>query len=46
MLKKQTALADLFSKAGFTEEFSVTRMFFGEFTAKNCIYLAESLERG
>jgi len=44
--KKETALARLFFKAGFREEFSVKRMFFGEFTAKNCIYLAESLERG
>jgi GNAT superfamily N-acetyltransferase len=46
MPKKETDIANLFFKAGFTEEFSVTRMFFGEFTAKNCIYLAESLERG
>ena len=44
--KKETDLASLFFKAGFREEFSVKRMFFGEFTAKNCIYLAESLERG
>ncbi len=44
--KKEIALADLFLKAGFMEDFSVTRMFLGDFTAKNCIYLAESLERG
>jgi GNAT superfamily N-acetyltransferase len=31
---------------GFTEKFFVTRMFLGHVTAKNCIYLAESLERG
>jgi predicted N-acetyltransferase YhbS len=44
--KKETALSSLFSKFGFKEEFSVARMFFGEKVSKNCIYLAESLERG
>ncbi len=44
--KKETALSSLFSKFGFKEEFSVSRMFFGEKVSKNCIYLAESLERG
>jgi len=32
--------------AGFKEEFRLKRMFFGPVLAKNCIYLAESLERG
>jgi GNAT superfamily N-acetyltransferase len=44
--KKESELADMLSKIGFSEEFSVLRMFLGPFTAKNCIYLAESLERG
>jgi predicted N-acetyltransferase YhbS len=44
--KKETELANMLSKVGFSEEFSVLRMFLGPFTAKNCIYLAESLERG
>jgi predicted N-acetyltransferase YhbS len=44
--KKEPAFFNLFSKFGFKEEFSVSRMFFGEKVSKNCIYLAESLERG
>ncbi len=44
--KRETALFDVLLHAGFREDFSVARMFFGEVTAKNCIYLAESLERG
>jgi predicted N-acetyltransferase YhbS len=44
--KKETALAVTLSTAGFKEDFSVARMFFGPNVARNCIYLAESLERG
>ncbi|MCL5949424.1 MAG: GNAT family N-acetyltransferase [Candidatus Bathyarchaeota archaeon] len=44
--KKETALADMLFTLGFKEDFSVVRMFFGPVVAKNCIYLAESLERG
>lgn len=44
--KKETALADTLSTVGFKEDFSVVRMFFGPIVAKNCIYSAESLERG
>jgi predicted N-acetyltransferase YhbS len=44
--KSDKALFDLFSSVGFKEEFTVTRMFLGKPEAKNCIYLAESLERG
>jgi GNAT superfamily N-acetyltransferase len=44
--KKEIMLSNLFTKFGFKEEFSVSRMFFGENVSKNCIYLAESLERG
>jgi hypothetical protein len=36
----------LLSSVGFKEEFIVSRMFNGVSAAKNCIYLAESLERG
>jgi len=31
---------------GFAEEFSVSRMFLGKAAAKDCVYIAESLERG
>jgi predicted N-acetyltransferase YhbS len=41
-----SALLATASKAGFREEFRLTRMFSGPVVAKNCIYLAESLERG
>jgi len=44
--KTEVALSNMFLDVGFTEDFSVARMFLGESTAKNCIYLAESLERG
>jgi hypothetical protein len=44
--KKEVSLLESFAILGFKEEFSVSRMFLGEKPAKNCIYLAESLERG
>ncbi|MGD0451635.1 MAG: GNAT family N-acetyltransferase [Candidatus Bathyarchaeia archaeon] len=44
--KNEFALLDMLFNIGFTEDFSLARMFLGEATAKNCIYLAESLERG
>lgn len=44
--KKETALLNMLSKAGFREDFAVARMFLGAAVAKNCIYMAESLERG
>ncbi len=44
--KKEAALLKILSKTGFREDFRVTRMFLGAAVAKNCIYLAESLERG
>jgi predicted N-acetyltransferase YhbS len=44
--KADAALLDVFSSFGFREEFFVSRMFLGEVTAKNCIYMAESLEHG
>jgi len=44
--KKETTLLNMLSKAGFKEDFRVVRMFLGPAVAKNCIYMAESLERG
>ena len=44
--KNETALLNMLSKAGFKEDFGVARMFLGLAVAKNCIYMAESLERG
>jgi GNAT superfamily N-acetyltransferase len=44
--KTDKVLLDLFASIGFKEEFTVKRMFNGTNLAKNCIYLAESLERG
>ena len=44
--KKELALIATLSTAGFKGDFSVVRMFFGPNAARNCIYLAESLERG
>ena len=44
--KRETALLDMLNKDGLREEFSVVRMFLGSANAKNCIYTAESLERG
>ncbi len=44
--KKEKTLANMLFNADFKEDFSVSRMFLGEAVAKNCIYMAESLERG
>jgi GNAT superfamily N-acetyltransferase len=44
--KKERTLRNMLFNFGFKEDFSVVRMFLGSNTAKNCIYLAESLERG
>ena len=42
----ETELLDVAFKAGFKEEFRLSRMFLGSVVAKNCVYIAESLERG
>ena len=42
----EKALLEFLLKAGFREEFCVTRMFSGPPAGSNCIYAAESLERG
>jgi ribosomal protein S18 acetylase RimI-like enzyme len=44
--KKETELLSILSKAGLKEDFQVVRMFMGPAVAKDCIYAAESLERG
>jgi GNAT superfamily N-acetyltransferase len=44
--KKENALLNMLHKAGLKEDFRVVRMFLGPAIAKNCIYTAESLERG
>jgi GNAT superfamily N-acetyltransferase len=44
--KDERVLEKMLLGFGFKEEFSAVRMFFGEPVAKNCICMAESLERG
>jgi GNAT superfamily N-acetyltransferase len=44
--KKETSLINFLSGLGFEEDFSVPRMFLGSPSAKECVYVAESLERG
>jgi predicted N-acetyltransferase YhbS len=44
--KQETELINMLYKAGFKEDFRVVRMFLGPAITKNCIYAAESLERG
>jgi predicted N-acetyltransferase YhbS len=42
----ETVLLHLAKQVGFKDQFHLTQMFFGSILAKNCLYLAESLERG
>jgi hypothetical protein len=42
----QTALTKTALACGFKEDFRLLRMFWGFSSARNCLYLAESLERG
>jgi ribosomal protein S18 acetylase RimI-like enzyme len=44
--KKEASLLNILHKAGLKEDFRVVRMFSGPAVVKNCIYAAESLERG
>jgi hypothetical protein len=44
--KKDAALQAAFAGFGFKKEFFVSRMFLGKATASDCVYIAESLERG
>ena len=44
--KKEAELINILYQAGLKEDFRVVRMFLGPAVAQNCIYAAESLERG
>ena len=44
--KKETELFKILHKARLKEDFTVVKMLLGSPVAKNCIYTAESLERG
>jgi len=44
--KNQTSLQEYLYSVGFQEEFCLTRMFLSPKLSKNCIYIAESKERG
>jgi ribosomal protein S18 acetylase RimI-like enzyme len=44
--KKEKTILNMLIGAGFSENFQVARMFFGPAVTEQCIYLAESLERG
>jgi len=44
--KKESAILNMLIKSGFKENFRVARMFYKPQTVKDCIYIAESLERG
>jgi GNAT superfamily N-acetyltransferase len=45
-LPKQSSLITYLGELGFEEEFSLSRMFLGSASAKDCLQIAESLERG
>ena len=44
--KKETPIISMLMESGFSKSFKAARMFLGPSVAGNCIYLAESLERG
>jgi predicted N-acetyltransferase YhbS len=44
--KKESAMIDFLTKSGISERFHVTRMFSKPISLKDCVYIAESLERG
>jgi hypothetical protein len=44
--KKETSLTEMLKQFGFKEEFTVSRMFLGSNSARDCMYIVESLERG
>jgi len=43
---KEASILSMLMKSGFTESFRVARMFYGPSVIRDCIYAAESLERG
>ena len=44
--KKEKAIVSMLMQSGFHEEFRVEKMFHGPSIPENCVYMAESLERG
>lgn len=44
--KRESTIIDMLMKSGFSENFRVARMFLNPQIVKDCIYIAESLERG
>jgi GNAT superfamily N-acetyltransferase len=44
--KKENTILNMLKRAKFSENFRVAKMFFGPPIVKDCIYMAESLERG
>ncbi len=44
--KEESLIIDILKKHGFKELFQVVKMFYGNTAGRNCIYIAESLERG
>jgi len=44
--EREASIVDMLRRRGFSESFKVSRMFYGSPIRKDCIYAAESLERG
>jgi len=44
--KKENTILNMLKRAKFSENFRVAKMFLGPPIVKDCIYMAESLERG
>jgi hypothetical protein len=44
--QKEKAILKMLVKSGFTENFRLARMFFVTPSIRECIFVAESLERG
>jgi len=44
--EREASILEALTKRGFSESFKVSRMFYGSPVTKDCIYAAESLERG
>jgi GNAT superfamily N-acetyltransferase len=44
--EKESAITDFLTKSGISERFHVARMFLKPISLKDCVYIAESLERG
>lgn len=44
--KREEAITNMLLDSGFKESFTVVRMLFGPIAFRDCVYIAESLERG